>query len=48
MENSDWAEKFRRPETELRRVNDSLYKLYECSSVYDKTKNRLRHGLASA
>lgn len=47
MANSDWAEKLRRPETELRRVNDSLYKLYECSSVSDKEKKRLRHGLSS-
>lgn len=38
----DWAVKFRRPGTELRRVNDSLYKLYECSSVYDKVKKRAR------
>ncbi|MCM1337326.1 MAG: hypothetical protein NC187_07220 [Candidatus Amulumruptor caecigallinarius] len=38
----DWAVKFRRPGTELRRVNDALYKLYECSSVYDKTKKRAR------
>ena len=30
------------PGTELRRVNDSLYKLYECSSVYDKEKKRAR------
>jgi transposase DDE domain len=38
----DWAVKFRRPGTELRRVNDALYKLYECSSVYDKLKKRAR------
>lgn len=38
MAHPDWAVKFRRPGTELRRVNDSLYKLYECSSVYDKEK----------
>ena len=38
----DWAVKFRRPGTELRRVNDALYKLYECSSVYDKVKKRAR------
>lgn len=38
----DWAVKFRRPGTELRRVNDTLYKLYECRSVYDKTKKRAR------
>lgn len=38
----DWAVKFRRPGTELRRVNDTLYKLYECSSVYDKEKKRAR------
>ena len=37
----DWAVKFRRPGTELRRVNDALYKLYECSSVYDKEKMHL-------
>ena len=40
MAHPDWAVKFRRPGTELRRVNDSLYKLYECSSVYDKEKKR--------
>ncbi|MDE7413319.1 MAG: transposase [Muribaculaceae bacterium] len=38
----DWAVKFRRPGTELRRVNDALYKLYECSSVYDKEKKHAR------
>lgn len=38
----DWAVKFRRPGTELRRVNDALYKLYECSSVYDRVKKRPR------
>lgn len=38
----DWAVRFRRPGTELRRVNDGLYKLYECSSVYDKEKKRAR------
>ena len=38
----DWAVKFRRPGTELRRVNEELYKLYECSSVYDKEKKRAR------
>lgn len=38
----DWAVKFRRPGTELRRVNDALYKLYECSSVYDRVKKRSR------
>lgn len=38
----DWAVKFRRPGTELRRVNEALYKLYECSSVYDKEKKRAR------
>ena len=37
-----WAKKFRRPGPELRRVNDALYKLYECSSVYDKEKKRAR------
>ena len=37
-----WAVKFRRPGTELRRVNDALYQLYECSSVYDKEKKRAR------
>ena len=36
----DWAVKFHRPGTELRRVNDALYKLYGCSSVYDKEKQR--------
>lgn len=38
----DWAVRFRRPGTELRRVNDALYKLYECSGVYDKEKKRAR------
>ena len=38
----DWAVKFRRPGTELRRMNNTLYKLYECSSVYDKGKKRAR------
>ena len=38
----DRAVKFRRPGTELRRVNDELYKLFECSSVYDKEKKRAR------
>ncbi len=38
----EWAVKFRRPGTELRKVNDALYKLYECSSVYDKEKKRAR------
>lgn len=38
----DWAVKFRRPGTELRRVNDALYKLYECSSIYDREKKRAR------
>lgn len=38
MAHPDWAVKFRRPGTELRKVNDALYKLYECSSVYDKEK----------
>ena len=42
MAHPDWAVKFRRPGTELRRVNDALYKLYECSSVYDKEKKRAR------
>lgn len=42
MIHPDWAVKIRRPGTELRRVNDSLYKLYECSSVYDKQKKRAR------
>ena len=37
-----WAVKFRRPGTELRRVNDAHYKLYECSSVYDREKKRAR------
>lgn len=34
------AVKFHRPGTELRRVYYALCKLYECSSVYDKEKNR--------
>lgn len=38
----DWAVKHRRPGTELRRATDTLYKLYECSSVYDKEKKRAR------
>lgn len=38
----DWAVKYRRPGTELRRVNDALYKLYECRSMYDKVKKRAR------
>ena len=38
----EWALKFRRPGTELRRVHDALYQLYECSSVYDKEKKRAR------
>ena len=42
MVHPDWAVKYRRPGTELRRVNDALYKLYECSSVYDKEKKRAR------
>ena len=42
MTHPDWAVKFRRPGTELRRVNAALYKLYECSSVYDKEKKRAR------
>lgn len=42
MAHPDWAVKFRRPGTELRRVNDALYKLYECLSVYDKEKKRAR------
>lgn len=42
MTHPEWAIGFRRPGTELRRVNDSLYKLYECSSVYDKEKKRAR------
>lgn len=42
MTHPDWAVKFRRPGTELRRVNDALYKLYECSSVYDRVKKRSR------
>lgn len=42
MAHPDWAVKFRRPGTELRKVNDALYKLYECSSVYDKEKKRAR------
>lgn len=42
MSAPEWAVKFRRPGTELRKVNDALYKLYECSSVYDKEKKRAR------
>lgn len=42
MTHPDWAVKFRRPGTELRRVNDALYKLYGCSSVYDRVKKRSR------
>ena len=38
----EWAVKFRRPGTELRRVHDALYKLYECSCIYDKEKKRPR------
>ena len=34
----DWAVKFRRPGTELRRVNDTLYKLYECQACMTKRK----------
>ena len=42
MAHPDWALKFRRPGTELRRKTESLYCLYECSSVYDKQKKRAR------
>ena len=42
MAHPDWAVKFRRPGTELRRRTDKLYCLYECSSVYDKQKKRAR------
>ena len=38
----EWATKFRRPGTELRKVNDHLYHLSECRSVYDKEKKRAR------
>ena len=42
MAHPDWAVKYRRPGTELRRVTETRYCLYECSSVYDKTKKRAR------
>lgn len=42
MTHPEWALKYRRPGTELRRASDTRYKLYECSSVYDKTKKRAR------
>lgn len=42
MAHPEWAVKFRRPGTELRRRTDKLYCLYECSSVYDKQKKRAR------
>ena len=42
MAPAEWAVKFRRPGTELRRVHDALYKLYECSCIYDKEKKRPR------
>lgn len=38
----EWATKYRRPGTELRKVNDHLYHLSECRSVYDKEKKRAR------
>lgn len=38
----EWALKYRSPGTELRKVNDHLYHLSECSSVYDKTLKRAR------
>ena len=42
MAHPDWAVKFRRPGTELRRITEKRYCLYECSSVYDKEKKRAR------
>ncbi len=42
MTHPEWAVKYRKPGTELRRRTDSLYCLYECSSVYDKQKKRAR------
>ena len=42
MKHPDWAVKFRRPGTELRRITEKRYCLYECSSVYDKEKKRAR------
>lgn len=42
MRPPEWAVKFRRPGTELRRVNETRYKLYECSCVYDKQRKRPR------
>lgn len=42
MKHPDWAVKYRRPGTELRRITETRYCLYECSSVYDKEKKRAR------
>ena len=42
MKHPDWAVKYRRPGTELRRITENRYCLYECSSVYDKEKKRAR------
>ena len=42
MAHPDWAVKYRRPGTELRRITETRYCLYECSSVYDKEKKRAR------
>ena len=42
MKHPDWAVKYRRPGTELRRITEKRYCLYECSSVYDKEKKRAR------
>ena len=42
MAHPDWAVKFRRPGTELRRITEKRYCLYECSSVYGKEKKRAR------
>ena len=38
----EWATRFRRPGTELRRCSDNRYSLYECSCVYDKQRKRPR------
>ena len=42
MKHPDWAVKYRRSGTELRRITETRYCLYECSSVYDKEKKRAR------
>lgn len=39
----DWAVKFRRPGTELQRVNDALYKLYEQEHRLRNGENALPH-----